>query len=104
MAEEIVVEVVYAEPDRQFILSVTVPVGSSLDAVLGMPEVIEHWPQLDLAHMPVGVFGKVVEARASHVMQAGERIEIYRPLVADPKEIRRLRAAKAARDRAKAAG
>jgi putative ubiquitin-RnfH superfamily antitoxin RatB of RatAB toxin-antitoxin module len=50
---------------------------------------------LDLAHCPVGIFGKVLSDAETRVLIAGDRIEIYRPLLADPKEVRRLRAAKA---------
>jgi putative ubiquitin-RnfH superfamily antitoxin RatB of RatAB toxin-antitoxin module len=55
-----------------------------------------HFPDVDLADCPVGIFGKVVVDAQVRCVQAGDRIEIYRPLLADPKEVRRLRAAKAA--------
>lgn len=98
------IEVVYALADRQTLLALTVPAGSSVAQVLRLDAVMQQWPELDLPSMPVGIFGKVVDHPAERVLQAGERVEIYRPLLADPKEIRRLRAAKAARDRAKAGG
>lgn len=100
MAESIPVEVVYATAQQQVSIRVDVPIGCSMAVVLKMDAVTQQWPQLDLGKMPVGIFGKVIADPGAHVMQAGERIEIYRPLLADPKEIRRLRAAKAARDRA----
>ncbi|WP_213880599.1 RnfH family protein [Pseudomonas sp. dw_358] len=104
MAEPIAIEVVYATPEQQGLIRLDVPAGSSLSAVLQLDLVQQQWPQLDLGQMPVGIFGKVVADPNKHVMQAGERIEIYRPLLADPKEVRRLRAAKAARDRAASGG
>lgn len=104
MAESIRIEVVYAAPERQTLLTLNVPLGSRLDEVLQSDKVVEQWPQLNLAEMPVGIFGKLISDRRNHLLQGGERIEIYRPLLADPKEVRRLRAAKAARDRAKSTG
>ncbi|PZW96405.1 hypothetical protein DFS28_106308 [Pseudomonas sp. 478] len=56
----------------------------------------EAFSELDLASCPVGIFGKVIADPDKYPVQAGDRIEIYRPLLADPKEVRRLRAAKAA--------
>jgi putative ubiquitin-RnfH superfamily antitoxin RatB of RatAB toxin-antitoxin module len=99
MAELMEVEVVYATPADQRAIRLKVSEGIRLDELLGLPQVQAQWPGLDLAGMPVGIFGKVVAEPRLHVMQAGERVEIYRPLLADPKEVRRLRAAKAARDR-----
>ncbi|CAI8728077.1 putative component of the Rsx system [Pseudomonas sp. IT-P258] len=95
------VEVVYAAEDRQVLLTVTVPVGTTVRAALLRSAVAEEFPELDLAHCPVGIFGKVVADPESRAVQAGDRIEIYRPLLADPKEVRRLRAAKAAEAKAR---
>lgn len=90
------VEVVYAAIDRQVLLSVSVPAGATVRAALLMSGVGEVFAELDLADCPVGIFGKVIADPDKHPVQAGDRIEIYRPLLADPKEVRRLRAAKAA--------
>ncbi|MBV7527354.1 Protein RnfH [Pseudomonas fluorescens] len=95
------VEVVYAAVDRQVLLTVAVPVGTTVRAALLRSAVAEEFPGLDLTHCPVGIFGKVVADPESRVVQAGDRIEIYRPLLADPKEVRRLRAAKAAEAKAR---
>ncbi|WP_347910509.1 RnfH family protein [Pseudomonas grandcourensis] len=95
------VEVVYAAVDRQVLLTLTVPVGTSVRAALLRSAVAEEFPELDLTHCPVGIFGKVVADPESRAVQAGDRIEIYRPLLADPKEVRRLRAAKAAEAKAR---
>ncbi|AZE96608.1 protein YfjF [Pseudomonas orientalis] len=61
-----------------------------------MSGIAEQFPQLMLAECPLGIFGKVVADADVRVVQPGDRIEIYRPLLADPKEVRRQRAAKAA--------
>jgi putative ubiquitin-RnfH superfamily antitoxin RatB of RatAB toxin-antitoxin module len=95
------IEVVYAAVDRQVLLTVVVPAGTSVRAALLRSAVDKEFPELDLAHCPVGIFGKVVADPESRAVQAGDRIEIYRPLLADPKEVRRLRAAKAAEAKAR---
>ncbi|MGE8178811.1 RnfH family protein [Pseudomonas fluorescens] len=90
------VEVVYAAVDRQVLLKVVVPVGATIRAALAESGIAEQFPELDLATCPVGIFGKVIADPENRQVQAGDRIEIYRALLADPKEVRRLRAAKAA--------
>ncbi|WP_074873648.1 RnfH family protein [Pseudomonas frederiksbergensis] len=90
------IEVVYAAVDRQVLMSVTVPTGTTVRAALLKSGLGEAFSELDLASCPVGIFGKVIADPDKHLVQAGDRIEIYRPLQADPKEVRRLRAAKAA--------
>ncbi|MBV6826292.1 RnfH family protein [Pseudomonas sp. PD9R] len=102
MAEALIkVEVVYAAVDRQMLLSVTVPAGTTVRAALLKSAVGREFPELDLAECPVGIFGKVITDSNSRPVQSGDRIEIYRPLLADPKEVRRLRAAKAAEAKAR---
>ncbi|MBJ2247893.1 RnfH family protein [Pseudomonas haemolytica] len=95
------IEVVYAAVDRQALLAVTMPVGTSLRAAVLASGIAAQFPELVLADCPVGIFGKVVADADVRVVQPGDRIEIYRPLLADPKEVRRLRAAKAAMARRK---
>ncbi|UII70777.1 RnfH family protein [Pseudomonas sp. HN11] len=90
------IEVVYAAVDRQVLLAVTVPAGTNLRAAVQASDIAVQFPELDLAVCPLGIFGKVVADAEVRAVQAGDRIEIYRPLLADPKEVRRLRAAKAA--------
>jgi putative ubiquitin-RnfH superfamily antitoxin RatB of RatAB toxin-antitoxin module len=102
MVESLVeVEVVYAAVDRQVLLKIAVPAGSTLRATLLCSGIGAQFPELDLANCPLGIFGKVVSDPDSRAVQAGDRIEIYRPLLADPKEVRRLRAAKAAQAKAR---
>lgn len=93
------IEVVYATAERQFLRAFAVPEGTTVRAALGASGVQETFTELDLATCPVGIFGKVVADPERQVVQAGDRLEVYRPLLADPKEIRRLRAAKAAQAR-----
>ncbi|MGU9804963.1 RnfH family protein [Pseudomonas brassicacearum] len=92
-------EVVYAGVDRQVLRVFSVPEGTSVRAALEASGIAAEFPQLDLANCPVGIFGKVVADPDRQVVRAADRLEIYRPLLADPKEIRRLRAAKAAQAR-----
>jgi len=93
------VEVVYAAVDRQLLLKVSMPAGSTVRAALMVSGIGAQFPELDLAACPVGIFGKAVPDPDQRTVQVGDRIEIYRPLLADPKEVRRLRAAKAAQAR-----
>ncbi|MBC3921296.1 RnfH family protein [Pseudomonas lurida] len=90
------IEVVHAAEDRQVLLTVAVPAGASLRAAVQASGIAVQFPELNLADCPLGIFGKVVPDADVRAVQAGDRIEIYRPLLADPKEVRRLRAAKAA--------
>ncbi|QPO22924.1 RnfH family protein [Pseudomonas sp. Y39-6] len=90
------IEVVYAGVDRQVLVAVAVPAGTSLRAAVQASGIATHFPEVNLADCPLGVFGKAVVDPDTCTVQSGDRIEIYRPLLADPKEVRRLRAAKAA--------
>ncbi|MDY7530810.1 RnfH family protein [Pseudomonas sp. Bout1] len=91
------IEVVYAAVDRQALMSLAVAPGSSLRAAVLASGMAAQFAQLNLQSCPLGIFGKVVADADVRCVQAGDRIEIYRPLLADPMEIRRLRAAKAAK-------
>lgn len=83
-------EVAYARPDRQLILSVDVSAGATpIDAVRDSG-ILDEFPEIDPERAKMGIFGKLV--RKDQPLQAGDRVEIYRPLVADPKEVRRQRA------------
>ena len=96
MAEAaIAIEVVYATAERQWLLACEVPAGTSVSAALRLSGLAEQVPGLDLAHCPVGIFGKLVSDPAARQVQAGERLEVYRPLLVDPLEARKRRAAKA---------
>ena len=96
----IAVEVVYADVGRQCLRAISVPVGTTLRAAVGLSGIAEQFPDLDVLGCPLGIFGKAVADADTHAVREGDRIEIYRPLLADPKEVRRLRAEKAAKAKA----
>lgn len=88
--QSIRVEVVLAMPDRQELVVLEVTTGSTLaDAITqsGLPEMFEDF---ELDPTRVGIFGQ--KASPDQVLRDGDRVEIYRPLIADPKEARRQRA------------
>lgn len=85
------VEVAYALPSQQVMVAVDVAPESTVEAAIRESGVLERFPEIDLNENRVGVFGKL--AKLSDGLRAGDRIEIYRPLIADPKEVRRRRAA-----------
>lgn len=87
----ITVEVVYARPGEQALERLTVAADSTVDAVIRQSGVLERFPEIDLAANKVGIFGKTTSLTAG--LQDGDRVEIYRPLIADPKEARKKRAA-----------
>lgn len=84
------VEVAYAKPDEQVILEVPVEPGMTVQQAIEHSKILERLPEIDLEVNKVGIFGKAV--KLDTVLLAGDRVEIYRPLVADPKEVRRRRA------------
>ncbi len=92
------VEVAYALPDRQSIVPLTVPVGTTALAAAQQSGLSDQYEGLSIEDAKLGIFGKAVAAK--HVLQAGDRVEIYRPLIADPKEVRKARAARAKERRA----
>ena len=87
----ITVEVAYARPERQLVLRLEVPRGTNAEEAIRLSGIAQHFTQLELADAPIGVFGRKVER--DYVLDPGDRIEIYRPLEADPKEVRRQLAA-----------
>jgi len=90
-AENIAVEVAYARPDEQVILKLDVPAGSTLKQAVEQSGVLDRFAEIDVDTMKAGIFGKL--KKADQVLQAGDRVEIYRPLIADPKAVRKQRAA-----------
>lgn len=98
--DTIAVEVVYALADKQKLLRLSVPYGSSMREAAERSGIATLFPGLDLATAPMGIFGKAVARPEERVLEEGERVEIYRPLIADPKEARKQRAAKVAKAKA----
>jgi putative ubiquitin-RnfH superfamily antitoxin RatB of RatAB toxin-antitoxin module len=90
-AERIRVEVAYARPERQLILAIEAEPGISAGEAIRRSGILDEFPEIDLDQQKVGVFGKA--AKLDAVLTDGDRVEIYRPLIADPKEARRKRAA-----------
>ncbi len=92
MAEEgIQVEVAYARPDAQALLSVTGDPGMMVREAIERSGVLKRFPEIDLAINKVGIFGKL--AKLDQPLVSGDRVEIYRPLIADPTAQRKKRAA-----------
>jgi len=89
--EAIHVEVAYARPEEQVILPVAVDPGTTVEQAIHYSGILERFSDIDLATSKVGVFGKL--AKLDAVLHDRDRVEIYRPLLADPKEVRKLRAA-----------
>lgn len=96
----IAIEVVYALADKQKLLRLSVPSGTTVREAALRSGLDVEFPGLDLADSPLGIFGKAVAKPEERVLQEGDRVEIYRPLVADPKVVRKQRAARAARAKA----
>lgn len=84
------VQVVYALPGEQRVIDLEIPRGTTIRAAIERSGIVEYFPDLDLNACEFGVFGKIKASGAR--VKAGDRVEIYRPLLDDPKEIRRRRA------------
>jgi len=90
MADELSIEVVLATPERQVLLTVNVEAGASVADVVVSSGIESHFPGLAVADMTVGIWGKPVSRDSA--VNAGDRVELYRPLEIDPREARRQRA------------
>ncbi len=91
MGETIMVEVAYARPDEQRILELEVDQGTTLEQAVELSGVLDRFPEIEFESAKMGIFGK--SARRDRVLQERDRVEVYRPLIADPKEVRRQRVA-----------
>lgn len=89
------VEVAYARPERQVILPVMLAPGATIEQAIEQSGVLDEFPEIDLNQNKVGIFGKL--SKKTTELKAGDRVEIYRPLLADPKEVRRKREAEGKR-------
>ena len=90
--EKYFIEVTYALPEEQVLLSLDVDEGTMVEEAVKLSGILEHFSDIDLSKNKVGIFGKVTSL--DQVLRDKDRIEIYRPLIADPKESRRKRAEK----------
>ena len=87
------IEVVYALPDSATCLRVEVAEGAQVEEAIIASGILEKCPQIDKDSMTVGVWNRT--CKLTQILKEGDRIEIYRPLIADPKDVRRKRAEKA---------
>lgn len=85
------VEVVYALPDQQHIVKLQLPKGSNIEQAIEKSGLLQQHPQINLKHNQVGIFNEVKPLE--QILRNGDRVEIYRPLIANPKELRRAKAA-----------
>ena len=90
MADTLGIQVCYALPGVTTLIDLAVADGATLEQAIRQSGVITRHPDIDLEHARIGVFGKL--RKLTDLVRAGDRIEIYRPLQADPKESRRRRA------------
>lgn len=90
--QTIPVEVAYARPDEQIIIPLQVKAGTTALEAIMQSGILEKFPDINLEQNKIGVFSKLV--KPDTVLQEKDRVEIYRPLIADPKESRRARADK----------
>lgn len=96
------IEVSYALPEKQRIIALQVAVGCSLFEAAQQSGIDQQFAGLDLASAKMGLFGKLVANPKEQAVKEGDRIEIYRPLIANPKEVRKARAAKVKAEKAAA--
>ena len=89
------VEVVLAMPGRQELIALEVAIGSTVTDAIDQSGLVEMFERFELDLTKVGIFGQ--KASPEQVLRDGDRVEIYRPLIADPKEVRRQRALKQAK-------
>jgi len=87
-----IVEVAYALPDKQSLVSLEVDEGTTIKEAIEASGILETYDQIDLTRDKVGIFSKF--ATLDTVLREKDRVEIYRPLIADPKKVRKERAAK----------
>ncbi|MGF6642569.1 putative ubiquitin-RnfH superfamily antitoxin RatB of RatAB toxin-antitoxin module [Paraburkholderia sp. GAS33] len=92
MSGRLSIEVCYALPDGQTLIPVELPEGATVQQALDASGILQRFPQIDLAQQKVGVFGKLKSLDT--VLVDHDRVEIYRPLIVDPKAARQRRVEK----------
>ena len=97
--QQINVEVCYALPDKQTLLSVRLKADATIEQIIETSGILEQYPSINLADSKVGVFSKL--SKLGDTVHDGDRVEIYRPLLIEPKEVRKQRALKAKQDTGK---
>jgi putative ubiquitin-RnfH superfamily antitoxin RatB of RatAB toxin-antitoxin module len=91
--QPITIEVVYALAHEQTVITLRLPRGSTAAQALVKSGLAARHPDLDLSEVKLGIYGRLVSADT--VLEDGDRVEVYRPLSADPKQARRRRASRA---------
>ena len=91
MSDLISIEVVYALPKKQEVFTLKLPEGTTVRQAVEASGVLQKYPEIDLLKNKLGIFAKLVKPDA--LLRNRDRVEIYRPLIADPKEVRKQRAA-----------
>ena len=91
--KKIQIEVVYGLPDKQELLTLPVSEGTTIEQAINESGISDIFSEIDLSVHKVGIWNRT--AKLSDVLKDLDRIEIYRPLIADPKEVRKRRAEKA---------
>ena len=104
MTELINVEVAYALPQKQVLKALTVASGTTALQAIEKSGILQDFPEIDTNSDSIGVFSQVLGTKglaepAVYQLQPMDRVEIYRPLIADPKEVRRRRAQEAKANR-----
>ena len=97
MSEQIDIEVVYGLAHKQKLISMKVDQGTTVRQGAELSGLDKEFPELNIAESKLGIFGKAVRSPDAELLKEGDRIEIYRPLLIDPKAARANRAAKAAK-------
>lgn len=95
MSARINIEVAYATPQKQLIVACEIEPGTAPRTAIQQSNIDQHFTEIDPKTCDIGVFGKAIAD--DYELNEGDRIEIYRPLIADPKEVRRQRAAQGLR-------
>lgn len=90
MADLLNIDVVYAKPERQELVQIKLAPGSTLKQAVEASGLLQRYPELDADKLKLGVYGKISKPDA--VLRDRDRVEVYRPLIADPKEVRKKRA------------
>jgi putative ubiquitin-RnfH superfamily antitoxin RatB of RatAB toxin-antitoxin module len=91
MADSIHIEVAYARPERQELIKLKLSEGCTLQQAVEASGLMQKHAEIDVAKGKFGIYGKL--AKPDTVLRDRDRVEIYRPLIADPKEVRKQRAA-----------
>lgn len=90
MTEALSIEVAYALPQKQELVRMHLPSGSTAQQAIEASGLLAKYPEIDLKKNKIGIYGKLTRLDAP--LRDRDRVEIYRPLIADPKEVRKKRA------------